>query len=104
MCLRACVRAGDADQEGALMSRAHAARAQTNSFKDLYPEVLDADKLPMRQAHRLPEDVIVFCTFNRLGRITPDILEVVAHSAEYRTERPLSLRVRVCRCARFWLE
>jgi hypothetical protein len=79
-------------------------RAQTNSFKDLYPEVLDADKLPTRQAHRLPEDVIVFCTFNRLGRITPDMLEVVAHSAVYRTARPLSLRVRVCRCARCWLE
>jgi hypothetical protein len=70
-------------------------RAQTNSFKDLYPEVLYADKLPTRQAHRLPEDVIVFCTFNRLGRITPDMLEVVAHSAVYRTARPLS--VCVCR-------
>lgn len=51
---------------------------QTNSFKDLYPEVLLADHLPRRSAHRLPEDAIVYCTFNRLGRITPDILAVWA--------------------------
>jgi protein O-GlcNAc transferase len=46
---------------------------QTNSFKDLYQEVLHADHLPSRAAHALPEDAVVLCTFNRLGRITPDV-------------------------------
>ena len=52
---------------------------QTNSFKDLYPEVLRADQQPSRRAHSLPEDTVVYCTFNRLGRITPDILAVWAN-------------------------
>ena len=52
---------------------------QTNSFKDLYPEVLSSECLPARAAHGLPEDAIVYCTFNRLGRITPDLLAVWAN-------------------------
>jgi protein O-GlcNAc transferase len=52
---------------------------QTNSFKDLYPEVLVAEELPSRRAHKLPDDAVVYCTFNRLGRITPDMLAVWAN-------------------------
>jgi len=48
---------------------------QTNSFKDLYGEVLDKSLLPTRQEHGLPAEGIVFCTFNRLGRITPGIFQ-----------------------------
>jgi hypothetical protein len=58
--------------------------------------VLEADKLPSRLAHRLPEDVIVYCTFNRLGRITPDMLEVLARSIPSWHARCL------CRSAMCW--
>ncbi len=52
---------------------------QTNSFKDLYPEILLGDSAPLRSAHNLPHDAIVYCTFNRLGRITADMLAVWAN-------------------------
>jgi len=46
---------------------------QTNSYRDVYPEILDPQNLPSRAAHGLPEEAVVFCTFNRLGRITPEV-------------------------------
>lgn len=48
---------------------------QTNSFRDMYPEVLEAHNLPTRSAHGLVEGAVVFCTFNRLGRISPEVFE-----------------------------
>jgi protein O-GlcNAc transferase len=50
---------------------------QVNSFRDLYRDVLDRDKLPTRQDHQLPDNsTFVYCNFCRLGRITPDLFEV----------------------------
>jgi len=40
--------------------------------------VLKAEELPRRADHRLPDDAVVYCTFNRLGRITPDMFAVWA--------------------------
>jgi protein O-GlcNAc transferase len=50
---------------------------QVNSFRHLYKDVLDGDKLPTRHDHQLPEKpTFVYCNFCRLGRITPDLFEV----------------------------
>jgi len=50
---------------------------QTNSFRELYSDILDTSKLPSRQDHQLPEDpTFIFCNFCRLGRITPELFAV----------------------------
>jgi len=50
---------------------------QTNSFRELYSDVLDTAKLPKRSDHHLPDQpTFIFCNFCRLGRITPDLFEV----------------------------
>ena len=47
---------------------------QTNSFRELYADVLNTSTLPSRGDHQLPDDpTFVFCNFCRLGRITPDL-------------------------------
>jgi len=50
---------------------------QTNSFRELYQDILDPAKLPSRADHHLPEaPTFVFCNFCRLGRITPELFAV----------------------------
>ncbi|EKX47897.1 hypothetical protein GUITHDRAFT_69287, partial [Guillardia theta CCMP2712] len=50
---------------------------QTNSFRHLYPEILDQKNLPTRDDHQLPDHpTVVFCNFCRLGRITADLFQI----------------------------
>jgi len=47
-----------------------------HSFKDIYSDVLDESRLPTRKDYGLPEDKVIYCTFNRLGRITEDVFGI----------------------------
>ena len=50
---------------------------QVNSFRELYSDVLDSQKLPTRADHQLPDKpTFIFCNFCRLGRITANLFEV----------------------------
>ena len=50
---------------------------QTNSFRELYSDILDTSNLPTRADHHLPaQPTFIFCNFCRLGRITPELFEV----------------------------
>ncbi|EKX48034.1 hypothetical protein GUITHDRAFT_68991 [Guillardia theta CCMP2712] len=80
---------------------------QTNSFQDLYPEILSSSCLPSRKDHGLPEHALVFCTFNRLGRITEHIfhawiriLKRVPNSVLWLYKHPTMAVLRLLRAAR----
>jgi len=80
---------------------------QANSFRDLYAEVHDPSQLPTRASFGLPEDAVVFCTFNRLGRLTPDvfstwirILQRVPNSVMWLYKHPTFAALRLLREAR----